>query len=196
MNIVLHGVKPAQAAPKLITVQQLPTYPVAPPPGAEALGLIAWDQPEMIKYIPGTEVKAYVEMGNPSAETLLYVVSYYFLDPNGVVVDEGFIKFLTDSLEFTAFYLPPQAPEPAFFEISFSASEADYAFGLRLLLCEMTDSSARVIQECSRVQVLMASESTWNKYQTPSLMMGSVTALMALGMLMVVGMTITRGIKW
>jgi len=181
MRIVLHGVKPAQAVPKAIAVQQLPTYPVTPPPGAEALGLITWDQPEMIRYTPGTEVKAYVEMRNPSAETLLYAVSYYFLTPAGVVADEGFVRFLTDSLEFTCFYLPPQAPEPAFFEISFSASEEDYSFGLRLLLCEMTDDTANVIQECSRVQVLLASETTWNKYQTPSWTTG-LMAVMALAM--------------
>jgi hypothetical protein len=144
----------------------------------------------MIRYTPGTEVKAYVEMRNPSTETKLYAVSYYFLDSKGVIADEGFVKFLTDSLEFTAFYLPPQAPEPAFFEISFSASEADYVFGLRLLLCETTDDSARAIQECSRVQVLMASESTWNKYQTPSWM----TGLMAAMALVMVGIIVTKEI--
>ncbi len=192
MNIVLHGVKPEQTrVVKTIDVQQLPTYPVAPPAGGEALGLITWDQPEMIKYTPGAEVKAYVEMRNPTTETRLYVVSHYFLDPKGVVADEGFVKFLTDSLEFTCFYLPPQAPEPAFFEISFSASEADYAFGLRLLLCEMTDSSAKVIQECSRVQVLLASEATWNKYQTPSWMTGMIAAMA----LVMVGTIVTKEIE-
>jgi hypothetical protein len=190
MNIVLHGVRPVQAVPKVIAIQQLPTYPVAPPPGAEALGLITWDQPEMIKYTPGTEVKAYVEMRNPSTETRLYAVSYYFLDPKGVIAEEGFVTFLTDTLNFTCFYLPPQAPEPAFFEISFSASEVDYSFGLRLLLCEMIDDSAKVIQECSRVQVLMASESTWNKYQAPSWM----TGLMAAMALVMVGTIITKEI--
>lgn len=187
MSIILHGVKPAQAVPRIIAVQQLPTYPVSPPPGAEALGLITWDQPEMIKYTLGTEIKAYVEMKNPSAETLLYAVSYYFLDPKGVIADEGFVKFLTDSLDFTCFYLPPQAPEPAFFEIGYSASEVDYAFGLRLLLCEMTDDSAKVIQECSRVQVLMASESTWNKYHGGfdiSSIMGLMMVVMMMGMIM------------
>jgi len=191
MSIVLHGVKPEQAkVVKAIDVQQLPTYPVAPPAGGEALGLITWDQPEMIKYTPGTEVKAHVEMRNPSTETRLYAVSYYFLDSKGVIADEGFVKFLADSIDFTAFYLPPQSPEPAFFDISFSASQADYAFGLRLLLCEMTDSSAKVIQECSRVQVLLASEATWNKYQTPSWMTGMMAAMA----LVMVGTIITREI--
>jgi hypothetical protein len=187
MSIILHGVKPAQAVPKVIAIQQLPTYPIPPPAGGEALGLITWDQPEMIKYTLGTEVKAYVEMKNPSTETLLYAVSYYFLDPKGVIADEGFVKFLTDSLEFTCFYLSPQAPEPAFFEVGFSASEVDYAFGLRLLLCEMTDDTVRVIQECSRVQVLMASESTWNKYQGGidiSSMIGMMVVVMMMGMMM------------
>lgn len=191
MRVVLYGVSPSQVVPGVVAVQQLPTYPVAPTPGAEALGLISWDQPKMIRYTPSTEVKAYVEVKNPSVDTLLYAVSYFFLSPDGVIVDEGFVTFLTDSLEFTCFYLPPQAPEPAFFEVRFSASEADYTFGLRMLLCEMTDSSARVIQETSRVQVLMASESTWSKYQTPPWMTGMVAAVA----LVMVGTVVTKEIR-
>jgi len=168
----------------VILPQQLPVYPIAPPPGAEALGLISWDLLEVIRYIPGTDVAAYVEMLNPSAEMNLYVVSYYFLDLSGVIVDEGFVTFMADSEEFIAFYLPPQGVEPAFFEITFSATEADYSFGLRLLLCEMMNGSAKVIQETSRVQVLMASESTYNKYQ-PS---GIIDINSLVGMVLVIGM--------
>jgi len=186
--IILHGVEPAQA--RIVRGLQLPTYPITPPAGGEALGLITWDLPEMIKYTPGTQVNAYVEMRNPSTETNLYVVSYYFLNPSGVVADEGFVKFTTDSLEFTAFYLPPQSPQPAFFNIGFSAPDVDYAFGLRLLLCEMTDSTARVIQECSRVQVLLASEATWNRYQTPTWMAG-MTTIIALALL---GTIVTKNV--
>jgi len=174
----------------IVLPQQLPVYPVTPAPGAETLGLISWDLPEMIKYVPLSEVAAYVEMLNPSLETNLYVVSYYFLDLSGLIVDEGFVTFFADSEEFNAFYLPPQGEEPSFFEIIFSASEEDYSFGLRLLLCEMLNGSAKVIQETSRVQVLMASEATYNKYQAPS-MMPAIAGILAMGLLiaMVIPMT-------
>lgn len=195
MGIPITGVNPEQVVlPKFIAVLQLPTYPVSPPVGGEALGLITWDQPEMVLYVPPTELKAYVEMSNPTAEDQLYAVSYYFLDPDGVIAEEGFVTFKTDSMDFTCFYLPPQSPQPAFFEIGFSVSDVDYCFGLRLLLCEMTDSTARVIQECSRVQIMLASEATWNKYQAPSWtsMIGMVMPVMLLGML---GVVITNQFK-
>jgi len=181
--IRLYGITPAQAVPGIVAIQQLPTYPVPPPVGGEALGLLSWDQPEMVLYTPGTEISAYVEMSNPTAENKLYAVSYYFLDPQGVVASEGYVKFLTDSLEFTCFYLPPQAPEPAFFEIGFSASEVDYVFGLRLLLAELVNDTANIVQECSRVQVLLASQSTWDKYKTPSSMSDLVGAMMVVMMM-------------
>ena len=177
-----------------IMPMQLPVYPVYPEPGAEALGVITWDQPEMIKYVPETELTAYVEMINPSAERRLYAVSYYFIDLNGTIVDEGFVTFMAGDVEFTAFYLPPQAEDPAFFEIAFSASQADYAFGLRLLLCEMTDDSARVIQETSRVQVLMASEETYNKYQGTDIIPMTI-GLLALVMLGTMVVSMAKGTK-
>jgi hypothetical protein len=187
MKATIEGVAPEKTRQvRFVEVSQLPTYPVAPPPGAEALGLIAWDLPQVVRYTPGTEMRANVEVSNPSAEERLYVVSYYFLNPQGVVAQEGFITFMTDSLEFTAFYLPPQSPKPAFFQVTFSINDLDYAFGLRLLLCEMTDSSARVIQETSRVQVLLASEATYNRLQTPSALIAGIAGLMVAGMLAIV----------
>lgn len=156
--------------PQLITRQvaltalQIPTYPVSPPAGAENLGKISWDLPEMVKYVPGTEVSAYVEMLNPSSEQRVYCIGYYFLAPDGIVAEEGIIDFMADSQTFQAFYLPAQGTQPAFTTVKFSASECDYTFGLRMLLLELTDSTANVIQETSRVQVMLASEETYNKH--------------------------------
>jgi len=156
--------------PQLVTRQavftalQIPTYPVSPPSGAENLGKISWDQPEMIKYTAGTEVSAYVEMINPSAEDRLYCISYYFLAPDGIIAEEGMMDFVVDSQSFQAFYLPAQGTKPAFTTVKFSASALDYTFGLRMLLLELTDSTARVIQETSRVQVMLASASTYQKH--------------------------------
>jgi len=186
MQAIIRGISPSQAkVVRFIDVLQLPTYPIPPPAGSEALGLITWDLPEIVRYTVDTELTGNVEVSNPSAEEKLYVVSYYFLDPNGVVAGEGFIEFVTDDLRFTAFYLPPQAPA-AFFSVSFSSNELDYAFGLRMLLCEMEDSTAKVIQETSRVQILMASESTYNKYQAPSVMTNAVMAALMVSMLGIV----------
>ncbi len=153
-------------APRAIafTALQIPTYPVSPPPGAENLGKISWDQPEMIKYVLGTEVSAYVEMINPSDEQRLYCISYYFLTPDGIVAEEGLMDFMADTQRFQAFYLPARGVEPAFTTVRFSVSEYDYTFGLRMLLLELTDSEARVIQETSRVQVMLASEETYHKH--------------------------------
>lgn len=148
---------------------QIPTYPVSPPTGGEALGRLSWDQPEMVKYVLNTPITAYVEMYNPTAETKLYCIAYYFLSPTGTLVEEGILTFQADSAQFQAFYLPPRAPEPAFTTATFSASEYDYTFGLRMLLLELTDSVARVIQECSRVQVMLASEETYKKHYGPSI---------------------------
>jgi len=148
----------------VLTALQIPTYPVSPPAGAENLGKISWDLPEMIKYVPGAEVSAYVEMINPSPEDRLYCISYYFITPDGIVAEEGMMDFMADSQKFQAFYLPAQGTKPAFTTVKFSASEYDYTFGLRMLLLELTDSTARVIQETSRVQVMLASEATYNKH--------------------------------
>jgi len=190
MKTIISGILPSQArVVKFIDVLQLPTYPIAPPAGSEALGLISWDLPSMVRYVPDTVLTANVEVSNPSTEQRLYVVSYYFLTPQGVVADEGFITFVADSLEFTAFYLPPQSPKPAFFPVSFSYGELDYTFGLRMLLCEMLDSTARVIQETSRVQVLLASESTYNKYQLPNVMLTTMLGVMVVATL---GIVITK----
>jgi len=149
----------------VLTALQIPTYPISPPADAENLGKISWDQPEMIKYDPpGPEVSAYVEMINPSAEDRLYCISYYFLAPDGIIAEEGMMDFVIDSQPFQAFYLPAQGVKPAFTTVKFSSSKSDYTFGLRLLLLELTDSTAKVIQETSRVQVMLASEETYNKH--------------------------------
>ncbi len=148
----------------MLSALQIPTYPVSPPPGAENLGKISWDQPVMIKYELGTQVSAYVEMINPSDEQRLYCISYYFLSPEGIVAGEGIMDFVADSQAFQAFYLPAHGLEPAFTTVQFSVSEYDYTFGLRMLLLELTDSEARVIQETSRVQVMLASEETYRKH--------------------------------
>lgn len=148
----------------VLTTLQIPTYPVSPPVGAENLGRISWDQPEMVKYVPGTEVSAYVEMINPSAEQRLYCIGYYFLAPDGIIAEEGMMSFMADTQSFQAFYLPAQGTQPAFTTVKFSASECDYTFGLRMLLLELTDSTANVVQETSRVQVMLASEETYNKH--------------------------------
>jgi len=145
----------------ILTALQIPTYPVSPPVGAVNLGKISWDQPEMIKYVIGMEVSAYVEMINPSAEQRLYCIGYYFLTPDGIIAEEGMMDFMADSQKFQAFYLPAQGIEPAFTTVKFSASALDYTFGLRMLLLELTDSTANVIQETSRVQVMLASEETY-----------------------------------
>jgi len=118
----------------------------------------------MIKYTLDTEVSAYVEMINPSTEQRLYCMSYYFLSPEGIVAEEGFMEFVADSQGFTAFYLPAQGLEPAFTTVEFSVSELDYTFGLRMLLLELLNGEARVIQETSRVQVMLASEETYNEH--------------------------------
>jgi hypothetical protein len=172
---------------RYVRVFQLPTYPISPPTGGESIGRISWDLPNMIKYTPGTQVTAHVEMVNPSLEQRLYVVQYYFVDKDGTIAEEDFVHFLAGDNEFIAFYLPPQQTQPAFFDISFSCNELDYTFGLRLLLCEMNDSTASVIQECSRVQVLLASESTYNKYQVPSwitIALGVSVLAVSLGIIM------------
>ena len=149
----------------MLTALQIPTYPVPPPVGAENLGKVSWDQPEMIKYDPpGAEVSAYVEMINPSSEQRLYCISYYFLSPDGIIAEEGLLNFVVDTQTFQAFYLPAQGTKPAFTTVEFSTTRSDYTFGLRLLLLELTDSTARVIQETSRVQVMLASEATYNKH--------------------------------
>ncbi len=148
----------------MLTALQIPTYPVPPPEGAENLGKISWDQPEMIKYTAGAEVSAYVEMINPSAEQRLYCISYYFLTSDGIIAEEGMMDFMVDSQTFQAFYLPAQGVKPAFTTVKFSASALDYTFGLRLLLLQLQDSTARVIQETSRVQVMLASEETYRKH--------------------------------
>jgi len=148
----------------LLAALQIPTYPIPPPPEAENLGKITWDQPEMIKYELGTEVSAYIEVINPSDEQRLYCIGYYFLSPEGIVAQEGIIDFMADSQSFQAFYLPANGEEPAFTTVEFSVSEYDYTFGLRMLLLELTDSEARVIQESSRVQVMLASEETYRKH--------------------------------
>lgn len=159
------------AAPRRVTLTalQIPTYPIPPPSGAENLGRISWDLPEMIKYVAGAEVSAYVEMINPSDEQRLYCISYYFLSPDGIVAEEGILDFVADTQAFQAFYLPAQGVEPAFTTVQFSASECDYIFGLRMLLLELTDSEARVIQETSRVQVMLASEETYKKHYGPTI---------------------------
>lgn len=152
----------------VLTTLQIPTYPVSPPSsGAENLGKISWDQPEMIKYTAGVEVSAYVEMINPSAEQRLYCISYYFLTPDGIIAEEGMMDFMADSQKFQAFYLPAQGTKPAFTTVKFSASALDYTFGLRMLLLQLQDSTARVIQETSRVQVMLASEETYRKHYGP-----------------------------
>lgn len=151
----------------VLTALQIPTYPVSPPPDAEILGKISWDQPEMIKYVADTEVSAYVEMINPSDEPRLYCISYYFLSPDGIIAEEGLMDFVADSQAFQAFYLPARGVEPAFTSVQFSVSEYDYTFGLRMLLLELTDSIAKVIQETSRVQVMLASEETYRKHYAP-----------------------------
>lgn len=148
----------------ILTVLQIPTYPVPPPAGTENLGKISWDQPEMIKYVPGTKVSAYVEVINPSAEQRLYCISYYFLSPDGIVAEEDMISFMADSQSFQAFYLPAQGVQPAFTTVKFSASECNYTFGLRMLLLELVDTTANVVQETSRVQVMLASEETYQKH--------------------------------
>jgi hypothetical protein len=156
---------PAVTRQTVLTALQIPTYPVSPPAGAENLGKISWDQPEMIKYDPpGAEVSAYVEMLNPSTEDRLYCISYYFLSPDGIIAEEGLMDFVIDTQPFQAFYLPAQGTKPAFTTVKFSASQCDYTFGLRLLLLKLTDSTATVIQETSRVQVMLASEATYNKH--------------------------------
>lgn len=143
---------------------QIPTYPIEPPSEAEKLGKIVWDLPEMIKYVPNTNVKAYVEMSNPTPEIRLYAIMYYFLDPEGQLVEEDLLTFMADSTQFQAFYLPPQSPEPAFTTVEFSSSACDCVFGLRMLLLRLTDSIAEVIQETSRVQIMLASEETWREH--------------------------------
>jgi len=149
----------------VLTSLQIPTYPVSPPSGAENLGKISWDLPEMVKYEPpGPEVSAYVEMINPSLEDRLYCISYYFLAPDGIIAEEGMMDFVIDTQPFQAFYLPKQGTKPAFTTVKFSSSQSDYTFGLRMLLLELTDSTAKVIQETSRVQVMLASEATYNKH--------------------------------
>jgi len=156
-SVVSHGVA--------LTSLQIPTYPVSPPPGAENLGKISWDLPEMVKYEPpGPEVSAYVEMINPSDEDRLYCISYYFLAPDGIIAEEGMMDFVIDNQPFQAFYLPKQGTLPAFTTVVFSSSRSDYTFGLRMLLLELTDSTAKVIQETSRVQVMLASGATYRDH--------------------------------
>ncbi|GAH81436.1 unnamed protein product, partial [marine sediment metagenome] len=160
---------PAAPTRVVLTALQIPTYPISPPPGAENLGKISWDQPEMIRYVAGTEISAYVEMINPSDEQRLYCISYYFLSPDGIVAEEGLLDFVADTQAFQAFYLPAQGVEPAFTSVQFSVSECDFTFGLRMLLLELTDSVAEVIQETSRVQVMLASEETYKKHYGPTI---------------------------
>lgn len=148
----------------VLTALQIPTYPVPPPAGAENLGKISWDLPEMIKYTPDADVNAYVEMINPSDEQRLYCISYYFLSPEGILASEDILSFMADSQQFQAFYLPAQGVEPAFTTVSFSVSEYDYTFGLRMLLLELEDSTGKVVQETSRVQVMLASEETYREH--------------------------------
>ncbi len=143
---------------------QIPTYPIEPPSEAEKLGKIVWDLPEMIKYVPNTNVGAYVEMSNPTLETRLYCIMYYFLDAEGQLIEEDLLTFMAGTQQFQAFYLPPQSPEPAFTTVEFSASAYDHVFGLRMLLLRLTDSIAEVIQETSRVQIMLASEETYNEH--------------------------------
>lgn len=159
--IISLGQAPKEVA---LTSLQIPTYPIPPPAGAENLGKISWDLPEMIKYVVGDEVNAYVEMINPSDIQRLYCISYYFLSSDGLVAEEGLMNFVADSQSFQAFYLPARGLEPAFTTIQFSVSDYDFTFGLRMLLLQMTNSEARVIQETSRVQVMLASEDTYRKH--------------------------------
>ena len=72
--------------------------------------------------------------------------------------------------------MPPiaEAAEPAHFSLEFSSDENDRIFGLRMLLCEMVGDSAVVIRETSRVETLLASESTYNKFQQSSLINATV----------------------
>jgi hypothetical protein len=180
--------------PKLVTgsfsVLQLPTYPIAPPPTSEALGIISWDLPPIIRYIPNTEVETVVEMYNPTAETKLYAISYYFLSSEGIILDEGLLTFAAGSQEFHAFYLAPQTAKPADTVVRFSCPQTDSVFGLRLLLLEMLDGNAQVIQETSRVEVLLASEETHNQIESGEAFQG----LMVLMMLAMMGAIITQGI--
>jgi hypothetical protein len=180
--------------PNLVTgpfsALQLPTYPIAPPPVSEALGIISWDLPRIIRYIPNTEVETVVEAYNPTTEQGLYAISYYFLNSEGIVLDEGLLTFVADSQEFHAFYLAPQTPVPAHTLVKFSSPQADSLFGLRLLLLVMLDGTAQVIQETSRVEVLLASEETYSQIESGELFQG----LLMLLMLTMMGAIITQSI--
>jgi len=156
--------RPEQTAElKYLAVQQLPTIPIPPAPIATSFGTISWDLPKSLKYTPLAVIDASLQMVNPTSEQRLYSIGYYYLDPNGVVVDDGIVVFKADSFEFKAFYLPAGGANPAFTVVSFSAPDTGYTFGLRMLLLEMTDSVAVVIKETSRLEVLLTSGTeNWN----------------------------------
>ena len=143
----------------------IPAYPINPPsPDATKLGRISWDLPEMVKYEPYQPVQAHVEMLNPTQEMRLYGISYFFLDKDGFIAQEGMIEFMILGGHFISFYLPGGAEHPAFTDIVFSAPGYDYTFGLRLLLLEKTNGTANVLQETCRIRVMLASEETYNEH--------------------------------
>ena len=188
-GIVTANMPGRTAEPKFLMVRQLPTRPIPPPPvDAQALGLITWDLPKVIDYTPLSTVTANLEMLNPSSEDRLYCIAYYFIDKTGLVADEGIVVFAADSFEFKAFYLPAGGVEPAFTIITFSAPDRDYIFGLRMLLLEMTDSVAVVIEEVSRLEVLLASVQAQN-WQ----LVGSMISIVLLGAMCGIVLSRTRG---
>jgi len=158
--------------------EQLPIAPITPPlPGAEALGTLSWDLPGTIVYTPYEEVIAVIEILNPTSEDKLYGMSYYFLNSQNAIVAEDYIYFLSDSTEFSAFLLPAHGETPMVSTLSFKAPTAGYTFGLRMLLLEMVDSSAVVIQETNRLEVSLVSggpSPIWGLLVLPLLMIPAV----------------------
>lgn len=166
---------------KFVIPEQLPIAPIPPPePGAEALGTMTWDLPGTIVYTPGQEITAIIECLNPTSEDKLYAIGYYFLNPQKAIVATDYLSFLADSFQFVAFLLPAYGEIPMTSTLSFSCPEAGYTFGLRMLLVELVDKQAVVIQETNRLEVLLASS-----YNGTNGFLSGVFEVLALTMLMI-----------
>lgn len=142
--------------PRFLTPQQLPTIPIEPPdPEAKAYGMMTWDLPSTIAYLPYQEVSAIVEAWNPTSVDRLYAIAYYFISPQGVIVTQDYLYFTTGGIQFPAFILHAGAPEHMVTTILFKAPSAGYRFGLQLLELEMVGSEASVKYETSRLEILL-----------------------------------------
>lgn len=152
-----YAVEPGTNNLVLIVPSQLAAAPITPPDiGAPEYGRMSWDIADAISsYSAGQQVTATIDLWNPSEIDRLYGAAYYFINPDGAVVEEDYIHFITGGMDFSVFILHAESPDHMVTSVIFSAPGAGYKFGLRLLELEMQDSVAVVKGEVSRLEVLL-----------------------------------------